>query len=82
MEPRELKPGDVVQIHPDTDPIFGGAFMMVEDPKSFGCQGYVLVLPTSGKPGGRAYYRCEWEKMEYIGRAEFVPLDVLGGKQA
>ena len=37
----DLVPGDVVQIDPAHDPVFGGAFMVVTEPKSWGAQGYV-----------------------------------------
>lgn len=63
-----LEKGDVVQIDPAHDERFGGCFMVVTEPKSFGAQGYVSA------PGekGLAYYRCNWEAMHKIGRAEWV----------
>lgn len=67
--------GDVFQIHPDHDKIFGGCFMLVTEPKSWGAQGYFEI------PGkGRAYYRCEYENMDYIGKAAWIPKDEKGSK--
>lgn len=63
-----LEKGDVVQIDPDHDPTFGGCFMVVTEPKSWGAQGYIKV------PGheGVAYYRCPNNAMHKIGKAEWV----------
>lgn len=68
MDKRELEVGDVVQIDPKHDTVFGGCFMVVTEPKSWGAQGYC------SSPGldGLAYYRCKFENMEYIGKAEWV----------
>ena len=80
MEQRDLKVGDVVQIDPDHDPMFGACFMIVTEPKNWGAQGYVMVLPRMGKdgvqvPGGRAYYRCKFEHMELVGPATWIAGD-------
>lgn len=63
-----LKEGDVVQIDPSHDEKFGGCFMVVTEPKTWGAQGYVSV------PGekGLAYYRCPWVGMQKIGKAEWI----------
>lgn len=63
-----LAVGDVVQIDPNHDDCFGGCFMVITEPKSFGAQGYVSI------PGerGLAYYRCPWAGMHKIGKAEWV----------
>lgn len=64
------QPGDVVQLAPRPDvedDVFGGCFMVITEPKTWGAQGYVTV------PGkGQAYYRCENKHMQYIGRAVWV----------
>lgn len=61
-----LVPGDIVQIDPDHDEIFGGCLMMVTEPGSWGAQGYFNI------PGkGLAYYRATWEVMEKVGHAEW-----------
>jgi hypothetical protein len=45
MEARKLQVGDVVQIRPDIDEgVFGGALMIVAEPKSWGAQGAVHGL--------------------------------------
>lgn len=67
MEQRELRPGDVVQIDPAHDEVFGGCLMLVTEPKAWGAQGSVRV------PGrGEAYYRVPWSAMEYVGPATWV----------
>lgn len=75
MKPRKLKPGDVVQINPDTvgNKAFAACMLIVTEPKPFGCQGYVQALgETRDKPGGLAFMRLRWEEMEFVGRAEWV----------
>lgn len=66
----EWKVGQVVQIAPQPDAdddVFGGCFMIVTEPKSWGAQGYVQI------PGkGQAYYRCESERMLPVGMAVWV----------
>lgn len=69
MQKTKLRIGDVVQIDPAHDDIFGGHFMVVTEPKSFGAVGYVTPLDNSG---GLAYYRCSFENMEFIGHAVWV----------
>ena len=70
---RDLIVGDVVQIDPEHDERFGGCFMIVTEPKSFGAQGAVLG-PMANNLGntGVAYYRCALEHMEYIGHAAWA----------
>ena len=70
MKKRELKIGDVVQIDPAHDECFGGAFMMVTEPRAWGAQGFVHYLNQ-----GRAYYRVPFENMEFVGHATWVPQD-------
>jgi hypothetical protein len=73
MTPRELEPGDVVQLAPTTaNLMFAYCMMTVTEPKAFGAQGYVQMTGENGQPGDRAYYRAKWEDMEYVGRAEWV----------
>ena len=71
MTPQKLNEGDVVQLHPEYG-MFGGCFLVVTEPKSFGCQGYVQCLGQDGNPGGQAFLRPAFEKMELIGKAAFV----------
>ena len=74
MEPgTELQVGTVVQINPmlATNPAFGGCFMVVTEPKSWGAQGYVQALGTREGSGGQAYYRAKWGEMELVGLASW-----------
>lgn len=74
MKPRELEIGDVVQLGPNVaNPMFAYCMMVVTEPKKWGAQGFVQSLGNDGKPGGKAYYRVEFEEMEFIGRAEWIP---------
>ena len=61
----------MVQIDPTHDPRFGGCFMLVEEVKSWGVQGFVK-LPAQGD----AYYRVPFEHCMRIGTAEWVPEDI------
>ena len=73
MEKRELEVGDVVQLTPDVEnKMFAGCFLTVTEPKPWGCQGYVQALGEDGKPGGQAYLRPTWERMEFVGTAAFI----------
>ena len=66
----DLKHGDIVQIDPQHDEVFGGCFMQVTEPKDWGAQGFVKI------PGkGFAYYRCNYENMELVGKAKWVSND-------
>jgi len=69
MLPITLKIGDVVQISPDYDPMFGGCFMQVTEPKSWGAQGFVTA-PAKEQPS--YFYRCKFENMELIGEAVWI----------
>lgn len=75
MEPRDLEPGDVVQLDPEKvgNKAFAGCLLIVTEPKTFGCQGYVQALGEKrDAPGGQAYYRPGWEEMEFVGRAVWI----------
>ena len=69
MNKRELRVGEVVQIDPEHDDVFGGCFMQVIEPKCFGAQGFVKV---PGKDGGFAYYRVSFANMEPVGMATWL----------
>jgi len=73
--PFPLKVGQIVQLDPETckNRAFAGCLLVVSEPKSFGCQGYVQSLGENGEPGGQAYYRAGWEEMHDTGgNAEFI----------
>jgi hypothetical protein len=76
VEARELQVGDVVQISPDLpDCFFGGCFLLVTEPKPWGAQGFVAMPQNRGELPGRAYFRCKWADMEYVGPAAWIPAD-------
>lgn len=81
MEPRELKPHEIVVLRPDTtrNRMFAGCLMVVTEPKSFGAQGYVQGLGENGEPAGQAYYRAKWEEMDETGGMS--PWGVAGDSQ-
>ncbi len=69
MEKRELEIGDVLQLKPDHK--FGGMFIVVDEPKSFGCSGYLLSWHNfeAVRFQGKALVRVEFKDMEYIGKS-------------
>jgi hypothetical protein len=78
MEKMELKPGDVVQINPDSIYSYkglGGALLVVTEPKSFGCQGYLLLdrqVYGLATYKGRAFLRPEFKDIELVGRLVWI----------
>jgi hypothetical protein len=72
MRPINLQVGDIVQIDPAHDEVFGGCFMQVTEPKPWGAQGFVVALPSERTKAGRAFYRCKFEHMEFVGKAVWV----------
>lgn len=60
--------GAIVQLSPEKakNRMFAGCFMVVTQLKSFGVQGYVQGLGSAGEPGGRAYYRANFEEFEPV----------------
>jgi hypothetical protein len=76
MQARELKNGDIVQISPELpDCFFGGCFMQITEPKSWGAQGFIAIPGERGTAPGRAFLRCKWADMEFIGHAVWVSCD-------
>jgi len=66
----ECKEGDIYQIDPDYDEIFGACLMVVTEIKPWGgAQGYFLI---PGEDGGLAFYRCKFEHMVKVGHAEWI----------
>lgn len=70
--PQNLQVGDIVQIDPASDEMFGACLMIVTEPKSWGAQGYITI---PGKDGGNAYYRCKHENMEKVGHCAWIRND-------
>jgi hypothetical protein len=75
MKPSEdIKPGDVVQLSPDTcgNPAFAACMLVVTEVKQWGVQGYVQSLGENRLPGGLAYYRAGWTEFEWVGCAAWI----------
>jgi hypothetical protein len=62
-DPLDVVAGDIVQLAPDSDATYGGCLMIVEKPKVWGVQGYIL-LPR----GERLYWRAEWNEFALVGK--------------
>jgi hypothetical protein len=79
-----LKPGDIVQLSPETckNPMLAACFMVVTEPKSFGAQGYVQCTGENGAMGGQAYYRAGFDEMEKCGHAEWVAGSLARGTES
>lgn len=61
------KIGDIVQIDPESDEVFGGCLMTVTEPKIWGAQGFFEI------PGeGRAFYRVKYENAVRVGFVEWI----------
>lgn len=70
---RTLEKGDVVQLAPDgPNKLFAGCFMVVDEVRPWGAQGYVCVPQDKETMPGKAYYRAQREDMVWIGKAEWV----------
>lgn len=76
MEKRDLEEGDLLQLNPEYEK-FGGMLLVVTEPKSWGCQGYLLSSRDfdAVKYKGRAYLRVKFEDMEYVGRLTWFEYD-------
>lgn len=77
MKPRQLTPGDVLQLTPhQPDKRFAACLMVVTERREWGALGYV-VGPDSGVS---AVYpiRAPWPLIEYVGRAAWT----RGGEEA
>lgn len=72
MDKRELEIGDVLQLNPNHK--FGGMLVVVTEPKSWGCQGYLMSAYDfeACKFKGKAFVRPTWEHMEYVGRLAWI----------
>ena len=70
MENQGISVGDVVQIDPEHDPVFGACLLIVTEVKGWGVQGYVQ-LPKH-PAAVQAFYRVPFEKIARIGVAEWM----------
>ena len=73
MDKRELEMGDVLQLNPEYER-FGGMLIVCTEPKSWGCQGYLMSAYDfeAFKFKGRAFLRPKFENMEYVGKLHWI----------
>ena len=76
MEKGELHIGDIVQINPENGHKWGGFFCVVTEPKTWGCQGYLLhhgaIDAVRVEATNLAYVRLKFEDIEFCGKAFWV----------
>lgn len=75
MDKKELEIGDIVQLNPSHK--LAGCFVIVTEPKSWGCQGYLAFtnferIPNLCTVDGRAFIRPKFEDFEYCGKAFWI----------
>ena len=67
----DLKPGDIVQLSPESvgRKAFAGCFMVVTKVKKWGAQGYIQPVGErlDAPAFGVCFYRARWEEMEPTG---------------
>ena len=68
---RDWEKGDVVQITNENHHWFP-ALIIVSEPKSFGVQGYTVIVNNSDEPNGLAYIRLNHDDLELVGSAVLV----------
>lgn len=62
-------PGDLVQIRPTADPVFGGLMLRVTQTRDFGLAGYLLIPHRGGnREAWQRLKHCEYER---VGRVEW-----------
>lgn len=81
QEPGALKAGDIVQITNDSHHWFG-CLIVVSEPKSFGCQGYVSIPKDNRGDVADAYIRLNHDDYERVGHAALVRGSAFEGEQA
>jgi len=73
MEKYDIKEGDVLQLKPEHQ--FGGMLVVCTEPKSFGCQGYLMSqfnFEGATRFEGVAYVRPSFEDFEYVGKIHWM----------
>ena len=77
MEKMDLAPGDVVQLRPEYDERFAYMLVVVTEPKSWGCQGYLMAEDATDALSykGKAYLRPTWKDIEFVGHLPFFSED-------
>lgn len=76
MENRELKIGDVLQINPENNEVWGGFLVVVTEPRKWGCQGYLMSHDAFNavriKKTGKAFVRVKFEDVEFVGSLPWI----------
>ena len=72
--PDLVKRGTVVQINPNVpESFFPAMFITVLESSDWGVEGYVMVpAHKRGEMANLAFYRVEWEHVEYVGESEWI----------
>jgi hypothetical protein len=73
VEKYDIQVGDVVQLIPEHK--FGGMLVVCTEPKSWGCQGYLMSQFSFGgatRFKGVAYLRPEFKDFEYVGKIQWI----------
>lgn len=85
MEKRQLEVGDIVQVNAENCHRWGGFLIVVTEPKSWGCQGYIVWhtdFPAIRViKSGKAFVRVKFEDIEYVGRMFWVHEDEKGEEE-
>ena len=63
-----VEKGDIIQIT-NQEHDWYPALLIVDEPKSFGCQAYAIHLEGRGRSNGVAYNRLNAEDYQRVGRA-------------
>lgn len=74
---RELREGDIVQLHPDLQSMrtggrFAGCLMIVSGQTENGVDGYFLVPQGKGQWPSPVFYSANWDELFYVGRAPWT----------
>jgi hypothetical protein len=71
--PPLLRPGDVIQIDPDSNSgTWGALFVIVMEIEGWGVKGYFFVPGNRGEPPGQAYVRVSHGHYVRIGPAAWL----------
>lgn len=86
MKPEDIKEptveaGDVVQIT-NQDHHWFGCLIVVSEPKSFGCQGYITIPHNNAGNVGDAHIRLNHSDFERVGHAVLVRGSAFEGEQS
>lgn len=80
-EQHKVQAGDIVQVTNDDHHWFG-CLIVVSEPKSFGCQGYVSFPKDNAGNVADAYIRLNHADFERVGHAALVRGSAFNGEQS